>query len=151
MAPPACHMLWQLSMLPPTVALTTAPAAAPSSSSCSSTSPHIHIQSHIHTHTHVQALTYIYLCALLELCSQVRHSPHIAGSRMEYPLPIIHPVNFIAFTSPSARMPAAISALPGTRLVRFSVKRATLLLPVSTHIPTHTHTHNQTWECGLWV
>jgi len=80
---------------------------------------------------------------VFELYSQVRHSPHIVGSRMAYPLPIIHPVNFIAFTSQDARMPAAISALPGTMLDLYWVKRAMLLLPVSTH--THTQTHTNTY------
>lgn len=89
---------------------------------------------------------YVFMYVFFELYSQVHHSPHIVGSRMAYPLPIIHPVNFIAFTSQDARMPAAISALLGMMLDLYWVKKAMLLLPVSTHIPRHTHpdTHTHT-------
>lgn len=95
------------------------------------------------TYTHIYStiyrlLTFIYL--------QVHRSPHTAGSRMAHPLPITRRVNSIVCPSPGARMPAVISALQGTTWDPYSVRRATLLWPVSTlrtqiHFKLHTRTY----------
>lgn len=65
---------------------------------------------------------------------------------MAHPLPITRRVNSIVCPSPGARMPAVISALQGTTWDPYSVRRATLLWPVSTlctqiHFKLHTRTY----------